>query len=268
MRALSANSSPGTTVNWSHPLSRGLVACWPMNEGGGQILQDIVAKKNVTLSANPPFSPSPSGLAPSFDGATQTGSYVSNWSTAWLNGPFSLCQRVKVGSFSASISGTDFVNANGMTNFWYDSNHLRFGGNGVDLDTTNITFTLNQWYDIVFTMDVGFNKHIYINGVLNNTTTLSSFYPSYLDGMVITGSGGTGSLPTIVATFTGQMNMVRFYIRDLSAQEVRQLYLQPFAGLVRSFRRGLTISGGGLFLPPSLTGLGTGGPLFSDRLNG
>ena len=40
----------GSTLNWGHPLSKGLVGCWMMNEGGGNLVNDIASKYNGTNS--------------------------------------------------------------------------------------------------------------------------------------------------------------------------------------------------------------------------
>ena len=38
----------GSQIDWSHPLAKGLVGCWLMNEGGGNVVNDIARRNNGT----------------------------------------------------------------------------------------------------------------------------------------------------------------------------------------------------------------------------
>jgi len=42
----------GSQIDWGHPLSRGLVGCWLMNEGGGKRTLNLVTKKLCALVAS------------------------------------------------------------------------------------------------------------------------------------------------------------------------------------------------------------------------
>ena len=40
----------GSIIDWSHPLARGLVGCWLLNEGGGDAIYDMVENRKATIS--------------------------------------------------------------------------------------------------------------------------------------------------------------------------------------------------------------------------
>ena len=42
---------PGTQIDWTHPLTRGLVGCWPMNEGCGTIVHNMAPSRKVNHGA-------------------------------------------------------------------------------------------------------------------------------------------------------------------------------------------------------------------------
>ena len=45
----------GSQLNYSHPLSQGLVGCWLMNEGGGKILTDLSRDNGITWPTTSAF---------------------------------------------------------------------------------------------------------------------------------------------------------------------------------------------------------------------
>ena len=94
------NPPLGARINWSHPINRGLVGCWLMNEGGGQVYRNLAGNRGATDGVgigNPVPVMSPYGRAMFFDGATQyvdMGSSIpfdsDNWSMAlwfWMGQP-------------------------------------------------------------------------------------------------------------------------------------------------------------------------------------
>jgi len=43
---------PGTPIDWSNPLTKGLMGCWPMNEAGGKKLTDITGNFPIATGDN------------------------------------------------------------------------------------------------------------------------------------------------------------------------------------------------------------------------
>ena len=66
----------GSQINWGHPLARGLVGCWLLNEGAGRKAYDLSEYRNhgtLTSMAIPPtpnsgWNPGRTGIGLSFDG--------------------------------------------------------------------------------------------------------------------------------------------------------------------------------------------------------
>src|SRR3990167_7263966 len=42
----------GSQINWGHPLAKGLVGCWLMNERGGRKIIDLSKKRITTFTGN------------------------------------------------------------------------------------------------------------------------------------------------------------------------------------------------------------------------
>src|SRR5690242_1800589 len=49
----------GTPLARAHPLARGLVGCWPLNEGTGTLARDAAGGNHLTLTAASLWSASP-----------------------------------------------------------------------------------------------------------------------------------------------------------------------------------------------------------------
>jgi hypothetical protein len=107
----------------------------------------------------------------------------------------------------------------------FEINNGRFNshfGNGSGWVYTNLpssfTYTANKYYHVVITVQSGGSATMYINGELNNTTSI--------------GTGTTPSVPMYIGRFTGAtgyeitgyLPVVKVYNRALSAAEVRQNY--------------------------------------------
>jgi hypothetical protein len=107
----------------------------------------------------------------------------------------------------------------------FEINNGRFNshfGDGSGWIYTNLpssfTYTANKYYHVVITVQSGGSATMYINGELNNTTSI--------------GSGTTPSVPMYIGRFTGTsgyeitgyLPIVKIYNRALSAAEVKQNY--------------------------------------------
>src|SRR4051812_48283850 len=71
-------TQPGTPVNWQHPLTRGLVGAWLLNEGGGTTVRNLATNPILgSLDANVSWAPSQGGLGVK-NNATYTGVNLGN----------------------------------------------------------------------------------------------------------------------------------------------------------------------------------------------
>jgi hypothetical protein len=90
--------------------------------------------------------------------------------------------------------------------------------------TSNLTYPKNNWYHVVITRtnngNSTYTNRLYVNGILDNTTTVS--YPTETTNGDL--SIGGNNICSNVSDFLGKITISRIYNRVLSAQEVLQNY--------------------------------------------
>jgi hypothetical protein len=198
---------PGTKVNWGHSLGTGLSICFPMNEGGGTVVTDVVGGVVGAFSGTtlPIWLPEIYGPAVHFLHGAAASSFIdcgtppsaqdlvlltssggpigSSWFIRFLwddsnNASGGLCERNDVNTVNAGwLIGYD--NAAGQPL----GAQAEFGGAANQRDTFFVP-VVNTWYDLVVTRDAATTSAkwiAYLNGVQLTTTTITS------------GSGTSGS---------------------------------------------------------------------------
>jgi hypothetical protein len=85
----------------------------------------------------------------------------------------------------------------------------------------------NAWHHIAATYD-GANARIYLNGKQDNSAALTGNITSETGDTVYIGKNDNGNF------FEGRIEGVRIYRRAITADEVRWLYAEPYAGLMPS----------------------------------
>lgn len=227
-----------------HPLAPGLLLACPFAESAGGTINDLSGNHDTaSVLGGAPWAGSPWGSALALNGTSQgatipyaaaldssattisfmmfpTAAVVSgNYTTLFAQGyngtsvpRFFDCRVNPVGPSSGTT--LCFCNFDGLT--------LTGVSSGLDL---NVSANLNQWYLVIGTCDASGNSAIYLNGVLKASgsgMSLSSntkaFNLGYLD---VNGSNGR--------FFSGSIQNLRIWNRVLSASEVAQDYLDPFA---------------------------------------
>lgn len=216
----------GSQIDWSNPITAGMVLCVPYNEGGGNAPTNL-ANGTSNISTNVSrmtWGPGvfgcagrSSGPANTFGGADQFKAYsldVSNLtSEMWVT------PRTFGNSFNDLVS---------MNNFRFTTVgatlQLTYGSQTV----SGPTLSVGQTYHLVAACTSLGTIYIYVNGVL----VLQSAAPS------ITGARTT---PTLLnqntantnTMFDGITDMARIWNRQLSASEISELYLRPFDMFIR-----------------------------------
>ena len=247
------------TVNREHPLSRGLVAAWPFQDGGGSILRDVSGKGlDGTLGGTPTWISSSSGGALDFD----SGDHVDIGTRSDINvsGSMAVAAWIRPDAGSSS-SGRYVVKSNPSTGSPYIQYMLQLNAGtwyftaavgGSLKDLAGGTGTVGEWSHVV--------------GVFDNGMRL------YVDGVHVAGPSwpgvGVDSRPTWPLSFcktayssaswstgSGDLQDVRIYSRALSATEVLTSYQDPWS-LYRSPEPMMagTPAAGGLFEFDQLTG--------------
>jgi len=235
MRFPQTNKPPlGSRINWVHPLVRGLVGCWMMNEGSGNRISDLSMNGNngTLIGANglPTWVPGRSGQALNFDGVDD---YVDMGSNASLKpvSAITVSAWIKFNSLTADIRAISdwhglasedrwiFYENSATVIYWYVCNV-----NGVNTAYVAYTPTLNTWLHLVGTYN-GSAIEFHVNGASVGTTALS--------GNLNAGSSNytvrIGKQATTGGYFDGLIDEVRIYNRALSQAEIQWLYRFPYA---------------------------------------
>lgn len=226
----------GSMVDWSHPLSKGLVGCWLMNEGGGKKVKNLANNRNgIFVGSTASWKTGSKGKSVYLYGASSNPDYVScgsDFPTLPKNA-FSIVCLVKTDNVSALYNGlvsrttgaypTPFdlyieQNTPLVTLYWGgDSSHLGY------IKTTN-ALTLGKWTHIVavlYRLDLAL---IYFDGkVQSNSSAVTGTQDLINSSDVRIGSRGD-----VFTALNGQIGYAYIYNRALSPSEVQQLYQDPY----------------------------------------
>jgi hypothetical protein len=208
-------------LNKSHPLSRGIVGCWLMNEGGGNKVYDLSGNNNTGIFyGNPTWVAGKFGSCLSFDGNVD---YVNIAYILPTTGSISLWYYVKPYYDYQTILDNS-VNENYWEMWIYGDGRLRAR---VQSDTADVQYDLdnlsgpNNWYHIVWVWNNTGAAWLYVNGILRNTDTegamISAGTNFYLAGGNAGNTKGNGTIDDVI-----------LYNRALSAAEIHQIYREPF----------------------------------------
>lgn len=248
MKKIYGNTKPpnGALINWAHPLSKGLVGHWLMNERMGDKIYDLSGNKNtgslINIShpstATSGWNPGKFGCTLNFNGvnnyvnAGTGGSVTGNLTiTAWIKRGTNNAWRTIV---SKGESTQDYAHNYVLWLSTTNTLYLAFGNNdGVtdrDFETTNAIDT--NWHHIVAIINSATDMKIYVDGVSQAGTyggsTSTVLTPNSKKLLI-------GSSSTTTEFWIGTIDEVRIYDRGykrllsaLSAAEVIQLYKEPF----------------------------------------
>jgi len=249
----------GAQLNKNHPLNRGLVGFWLFNEGDGKKALDLSGNGNHGTLENMAFPSTAAsgwnagrkGGALSFDGSNDYVDCGNDASLdiiteitleAWIYPTTTGTMEV----FDKADSGTayrSYINANSKGFQWYVS----IGGTFQPIQSDRGVLPANTWYHIVLTHN-GTNQVMYINNVVEATTSHSGNLLSEPTSAFL-----IGSWRGIATYFNGQIDQVRIYNRALSAEEIKQLYLYPYAGFQQPCEAWLyAAAAGGLSIPVAM----------------
>ena len=230
-------------LNKRHPIARGLMGFWPLNEKGGSKVFDVTGNKNegtlvnmALQGATSGWTGSPFGSALIFDGVND-GVDVNSSVTMEDNNDVTVHCWVKVNS---AITGKAVVSKyGGLPADWeiaISSNAYVFRIDNASnvpqyaSSTTTTTNTIGKWLNVVGTYNqASLTLRIYINGVLEATTVVASRARSRTDKVTF----GKRIYSGAEVYFEGSLAMIRIYNRTLSAEEIKMLYLNPDIDLVK-----------------------------------
>lgn len=227
-----AQNLPGLVLDRAHPLSRGLVGWWPLNEGGGIRANDLVAGNAGTLTNGPTARGSVLGAARAFDGSDDHLIIPHSPALAITTDITIACWAL-----TTTISGwRQFLDKgpNPTTHpapyqiGQYDGTGQIYFGRGNGSSSTSLTSTsaavAGAWTFWVCTW-AGGTFRIYYNGRIDASSSAS---PTCTDAGHALYVGQREDMAS--AYWSGAFAHLRIYNRAVDAREVAQLYADPLAG--------------------------------------
>lgn len=226
-------------INWSHPLSRGLVGCWLMNEGGGNIVRDLTNRQNG-LNSGGIWNNTSKGIALDFTTATScvllynpSSLQITNNITIaqWVAPDDVTTQQYLFAKWRAAAGKRAYRTQIDTGKFKAILSPDGTANSGFCIGAT--TLTTLTWYHLVMVYN-GVDIRCYVNGKLDsNGADNPKVYSSGINNtsshafMAIGAGSGSDTTP-LDAPYNGRMGEVLIYNRALSPSEIQQLYVEPY----------------------------------------
>jgi hypothetical protein len=187
-------------------------------------LRDIVSAINLTLNNSPTISSYLGSLFATLNGSTQTAtSSLSLGSSgayprtlmAWVR-PTSVANSavLSLGSDGTSTLFEMCIYGTKITIIWGNI----FGSLTTSTQGTTV-MTTNQWYFMCATNAGGSASKTYLNGVQEAATSI--YTPNTSNTILTIGQSGRAAS---IGKFTGDISQAKLYLRELSANEIKQIY--------------------------------------------
>lgn len=212
----------GRQLNSGHPLARGLVGCWLMNEGGGNRVADLSGNdNNGTINSGNANNGWRSGMSgPAFYGDGNAYAQIDTTLSLPSTPDFSVVMNVKLRDVSNDQCGL----------FYFDGTYIhnnsqfswRFISGPAGLSVSAGTPLDETWTHIATTFEDNVAGKIYLDGVLAGTDSAVTSVTVASPVLLATeADGSTDSLD-------GLMDYCYVYIRVLTAGEIAYIYRNPF----------------------------------------
>lgn len=241
---------PGLLLDRAHPLSRGLVGWWPMQEGAGERVNDITGNlyqsalmRNVSPSTTSGWTATKIGRGINFDATDDMLAVPHNASSkaiaTLITFNWTISMWVKVDNLAVYSWALGKLNASNLPSpiqtYWEPSGGgywQTLVGNGVSYGgppTATGAIKAGAFHNLVVVRE-GMQSWCYLDGKRSGTVQSC--------GATTTDGGMEMSFGARVTTRIGQGGITnyRIYDRTLPAAEVAQLYADPMAGVIRQLR--------------------------------
>src|SRR3990167_1898944 len=207
----------GARINWGHPLSKGLVGCWLMNEGMGQRVTNIALNKQGTFVNSPTWN---INRVKFVAGSIR----IDNADDCAITGPWSV--EIIAIQNDTSLSQRNIVTRSDNTASFlqnyalqFDTSKFRIGSDAAAYTylSSNANLTQGQKYHLIGQW-TGTKLEIYINGKFDNSVSMST-QPS-------AASGATWFLE-FGCLMDGTSSFNRFISGEIETIRIRKGYLLP-----------------------------------------
>ena len=219
---------PGLILDRAHPLSRGLVGWWPLNEAGGRRANDLTGNASGLLTNDPTWSGGVLGNAILFDGSND---YVN----IPHNPIHQFSTQLTFCAWVCPTSGTSYPPLLSKTNGAADGYSWEFN-NGAPETSIALWHYSGGWVAKGYST-IPNAKWSFVATVMNNVTEVF-----YLNGYQVNSYANTDTISasTVALQICGSTSLSRYaggavsnmrvYNRALDKREVAWLYADPMAG--------------------------------------
>jgi len=221
----------GEQINWSHPLSKGLVGSWLFNEGSGDIVYDSSLNGSdgtlISMVPSEDWVVGHDGWALDFDVNDLIN--ITHSAELSLVQPFSIYFWIKFTTTSNLVVFEKNGN-NGFSVQTVESRiQLNVGGVATDVNVLRSASVINDglWHHVVFVMPSTASgaSLVYVDGVEDTGATRNETgVPDYGASTPIEIGSRSGA-----SGFAGSLSDIRLYKRALTSKEVESLYINPYA---------------------------------------
>jgi len=237
-------------LNKSHPLARGLVACWLFNEGTGNKVFDLSGNSNAgTFQGDTSWAAGKFGSALEFDGVDDHVDLGLSTPTLGVTDGITILSCHKLANLTANQHiygrGWSYGNKKGveLESVAINDRYILWLGNGTDrqflyADDNSAT---TDWQQVVYTWD-GTTIKAYVDGVKQVGERTLSGPLDYDNTYADIAKGYYG------AFFNGQIDHVMLFNRALTAAEIAHLYREPFCMFDLPIEPGLLYPAGQIVL--------------------
>lgn len=254
---------PGQLINWAHPLTKGLVGCWLFNEGSGQRVKELIENYDDSRTAR--WTYGNDGTALKFGGLAEyiyrpmAGGYRPN-DTEGSIVVSARCDDITNDRVLVSSSQELGINTWMMYLDHPGKVFACYSRGGGDKITSGANLDDDLWRQYVLTSN-GTTWRMFIDGTEQAVTVAAGNNDgewfadvAARDHLAIGGRYYDG--PAWDSLFKGAISYVYIYNRPLSPEEVRQIYIQPYAFFQYEYLWISTITGykGGILLMDHFNG--------------
>jgi hypothetical protein len=225
----------GSQLNFGHPLSRGLVGCWLMNEGGGLKVNDLISKNNGSL-INGIVWQNQDILSKGVDGFINIGN-SNNFNFTTQN--FSVVFGIKHNSIQSTGTTKNtvfFYKGDYQVNGWYiqrSPSDTPIGSLSLTTNQSTVSQQTTTGADVVKVNEFGIyavvrngsNCKIYKNGIDTGATSANHLNPTSSSNNLQLGKYSSN---TTNFFFDGTWRFAYIYNRALSPSEIQSLYVAPY----------------------------------------
>ena len=221
---LTSRPLPGARLNMAHPLTKGLVGCWLLNEQSGMRAMDLSPYENhgsLSGFASPirrPFNGLP------FDGSSEI-DLGSPYKINIVDAPLTIISWIK----HPGIVGTYIIigRLNGYGLYFTATDVLRFGKIGVDEIVGADSVSANVWHQVGMVYSVDDKVNFYIDAVADSGNPVA-YNTTFNTGLTyyVGSRGAAGYL-------TGSLGGVWVWNRALIKGDLDWHYAEPYDMFLR-----------------------------------